>query len=179
VLRLLVALVGLVGLAVVAGCGAADKAKAPRVESCPPGVAELRVEDILPEPPSGTEIIRSDPKGAAQVKDPLRQALGDRLRSIHSRVVAKAGRLYGTGVYVLNLNQRVNSRQVIIGAQATAKEVGAEPQPFTIAGEDAVLVPQGEGVTASGVVGECSSVQMMAPTEAQLRVVAEKIRRAE
>ena len=173
--------VALIGLAVVAGCGATERAKKPRVEACPPGVAELRVEDILPEPPPGTEIIRSDPKGAAEVKDPMRKALGNRLRSINSRVVAKAGRLYGTGVFVLNLDQRVNPSQVIVGAEATADELGAEPQKFTIAGEDAVLVPQGEGLVASGVVGECASVTLMAPNsnEAQLRAVAEKIRRAE
>jgi hypothetical protein len=174
-------LVALIGLAVVAGCGAAERAQKPRVEACPPGVAELRVEDILPEPPPGTEIIRSDPQGAAQFKKPMRQALGDRLRSINSRVVAKAGRLTGTGVFVLNLDQRVNPSQVILGAEATADELGAEPQEFTIAGEDAVLVPQGEGLVASGVVGECASVTLMAPNsnEAQLRAVAETIRRAE
>jgi hypothetical protein len=172
-------LVALVGLAVVAGCGAAERAKAPRVEGCPSGVAELHVEDILPEAPAGTEIIRSDPKGAAQVKKPLRRALGDRLRSIHSRVVAKAGRVQGTGVFVLNLDQRVDPRQVILGAQATADELGVEPEPFTIAGEDAVLVPQGEGVVASGVVGECTSITLMSPDEAELQDVAAKVRRSE
>jgi hypothetical protein len=171
-------LVALAGLAVLVGCGAADQVKKPRVEGCPPGVEELRVEDILTDPPPGTEIIRSDPKGAAQVKEPLRKALGARLRSIRSRVVAKSGRLYGTGVFVLNLSQRVEPRQVILGAKATADELGVEPEPFTIAGEDAVLVDQGEGLVASGVVGECASVTVMGPQEAPLRAVTERLRRA-
>jgi hypothetical protein len=174
-------LIALVGLAVVAGCGAAEQAKqakTPRLEACPPGVAALGVEDVLPELPPGTQLTESDKKGAAQVTDPLRRQLGDRLRGIRSGVVAKPGRVYGIGVFVLNLNQRVNPRQVIIGAEATARELGAETQPFTIAGQDGVLMPQGGGFVASGVVGECSSVMLMGPDEAQVRAVAKQLQRA-
>jgi hypothetical protein len=171
--------VALVCLAVVAGCGA-DSLKARRGPApCPPGTAAVGVRDILPTPPPGTEIVRSDPAGARQVKDSLREEGGESLRSIYSRVVAKPGRVNGTGVYVANFDERIDPRDLIGGAAEAADEMDVEPERLTIAGEDAVLVAGPGGVVASGAGGDCSVVTLMGQNEAAVRAVAEEIRRAE
>jgi hypothetical protein len=169
-------LVALVGLAIAAGCGA-DELKARRgPPPCPAGTPELGVKDVLPTPPPGTEIVPSDPKGAKPIKDALRQEAGDKMRSIYSRVVTKRGRVNGTGVYVSNLDEHVDPRDVIAGAGEAADDIDVEPEPLTIAGEDAVLVAGPGGVVASGKVGDCSVVTLMSQNEAEVRAVAEKIR---
>jgi hypothetical protein len=172
-------LVALVGLVFFAGCGAAEGIKTPRAEACPAGTPEVGVKDVLPAPPPGTELIRTDPKGAKLVRDSLREEIGEGLRSISTRVVAKPDSEYGTGVYVMNINERMDSRDVLLGGKAGADEVGLEPKPITIAGEDGLIAVGPDGVAATGVVGDCSSVTLMGDNEAAVRAVAESLRRAE
>jgi hypothetical protein len=172
-------LVALVGLAVAAGCGADNIKGARGPAPCPPGTAELGVKDVLPSPPPGTGIVPADPKGAGDVKDMLREEGGDAVRSISARVVAKPGRVNGTGVYVANIDERIDPRDLIAGATEAAKEVDVEPEPLTIAGADAVLVAGPGGVVATGAVGDCSAVTLMGQNKAQVRAVAEQLQRAD
>jgi hypothetical protein len=172
-------LVALVGLAVAAGCGADNIKNARGPAKCPAGTAEVGVKDVLPAAPPGTEIIRSDPKGSGDIKKSLREEAGDSIKSIYSRVVAKPGRVYGTGVYVANFDEAINPRDLIAGANVAAKEIDVEPEELTIAGEDAVLVSGPGGVVATGAVGDCSAVTLMGTKEAQVRAVAEQLQRAD
>jgi hypothetical protein len=170
----------LVGLAFVAGCGAADSIKTPLSFACPDGTGEVGVKDVLSTPPPGTEIVPSDPKSAAPFKKSLREESGNTVRSIYSRVVARPGRTYGTGVYVTNLNERMDPRAIEAGAKAAEEEPGIEHQELiTIAGEDALLLRGPGGVVVTGVAGDCSAVTLTGENEAQVRAVAESIRRAE
>jgi hypothetical protein len=162
-----------------AGCGAADQAKSPKVEACPSGTAELGVKDVLPDPPAGTEIVAPDRKSTKPVEDAFRKAAGDSLRSVRSRVVVKSGRAVGTLVIVLNANERINPRDVLLGARDSADEAGAEPKELTIAGEDGVIVVSADGAAAAGTVGECSGVTLFGPTEAEVRAVAGRVRAGE
>jgi hypothetical protein len=172
-------LVALAGVAVIVGCGAADSAKSPRVEACPSGTAELGVKDILPDPPAGTEIVAADRKTTKPVEDAFRKTGGDSFKSLRSRVVVKRGRAVGTLVIVLNANERMNPRDVLLGARDSASESGAEPKELTVAGEDGVLVVSADGAAAAGTVGDCSGVTLFGPTEAEVRAVAEKVQRPE
>jgi hypothetical protein len=171
-------LVALVGLALV-GCGAADSAKTPRVQACPSGTAEVRVRDVLPEPPAGTKIVPPDPKSTKPIENAFRQAAGDSIRSLRSRVVVKRGRAIGTLVIVLNADERMNTRDMLLGARDSAERANAEPKALTIAGEDGVLVVGGAGANAAGSVGDCSGVLLFGPTETEVTAVAGKLQRAE
>jgi len=172
-------LVALGGVAVLVGCGAADSAKSPRVEECPSGTAELGVKDILPDPPAGTEIVAADRKTTKPVEDTFRKAAGDGFKSLRSRVVVKRGRAVGTLVIVLNANERMNPRDVLLGARDGASKSGAEPKELTVAGEDGVIVVSADGAAAAGTVGDCSGVTLFGPTEDEVRAVAEKVQRPE
>ena len=120
-----------------------------------------------------------DPKSTKPIEDAFRQAAGKSLRSIRSRVVVKRGRAIGTLVIVLNADERINTRDLLVGARDSASQADAETKPLTIAGEDGVLVVGGDGVNAAGSVGDCSAVTLFGATEAEVRAVAEKIARAE
>lgn len=171
-------LVALGGAAVLVGCGAADSAKSPRVEECPSGTAELGVKDILPDPPAGTEIVAPDPKSTKPIKDAFRQVGGDSLRSLRSRVVVKKGRAVGTLVMVMNADERINPRDVLLGARDSADKAGTKPEELTIAGQDGVLIVSADGANAAGTVGDCSGVTLFGATEDEVRAVAEKIQAA-
>jgi hypothetical protein len=171
-------LVALVGLALV-GCGAADRAKAPRVEACPSGTAEVGVKDVLPAPPAGTEIVPPDRKSSKPIETALRNAAGESLRSLRTRVVVKRGRAIGTLVVVFNGKERAEPRDLLLGAKEGAEQAKVEPQPLTVADEDGVLVVSADGATAAGTVGDCSGVMLFGPTEAEVLAVAEKLQRAE
>lgn len=175
--RPLVALIGLATL--VAGCGASEIKAGRDPAACARGAPEVGVKDVLPAPPPGMKIIRSDPKIAGPIKKSLSDESGNTVRSIHSRVVAKQGRVYGVGVFVANLNERMDPRAIDVGAKVAEEEAGIESQErITIAGEDALLVRANGGVLATGVAGDCSAVTLIGD-EAEVRVVAEKIQRAD
>ena len=161
------------------GCGAADSIKTTQAMACPADEPQVRVKDILPVPPPGTELVSADPQGAKPIKDELRSELGDTLRSVSSRVVAKRGRAMGAGVFVVNIDERMEPSEVIRGAEASADELGIDPQPITMAGEEGVLAIGPEGAVATGAVGECSAATIIAADEAEVRAVAESLRRAE
>jgi hypothetical protein len=171
-------LVVLAGLAAMAGCGAADTAKGPRSgEPCPAGTTELTVKDVLPEPPPGTEIAAADPKNAKPVVEQFRQAADGGLRSVRTRVVVKRGRAVGTLVVLLNADERMASRDLILGAKASADNAGADTKPLTIAGDDGALIVSAEGANAVGSVGDCTGIALFGVNEAEVRTVAEKVRR--
>jgi hypothetical protein len=173
-------LVALVGLTVLVGCGAAQQAKGPKpAEPCPAGTVALKVKDVLPEPPPGTEIAAADPKSAKPVLDGFRQATGDGLRSMPTRVVVKRGRELGTLVVLLNADERMAARDLILGAKASADDAGAETKPLTIAGEDGALIVSSEGANAVGSVSDCTGVALFGVNEPEVRAVAEKLRRPE
>lgn len=173
-------LVALAAVAVLAGCGAVDGVKGSRGPGpCPAGVPELVVKDILPEPPRATEIVAADPKTAKPIVDELRQEGKGAVRSVRTRVVAEPDRAYGTLVVLANWDERNAGRDMVLGAKQSQDDFDAEIQDMTIAGEEAALVVQPGGAAAIGAVGECAGVALYAGTEAEVRAVAEKIRRAE
>jgi hypothetical protein len=173
-------LVALGAVAVLAGCGAVDGVKGSRgPEPCPAGAPELFVRDILPEPPPGTEIVAADPKTAKPIVDELRQETGEAVRSIRTRVVAEPDREYGTLLLLLNTDERTAGRDFLAGAKEGAKEVDAEVQDITIAGEEGALILTTDGAAAVGAVGDCTGLALYAATEAEVRAVAERIRQPE
>lgn len=169
----------LLALLVVAGCGAGDLKAEPDNSPCPAGVPQLKVKDVLPEPPLGFEIVPPDPNEVAPVRDALRQQLGERLRSLRARKVIKRGDVTGTLVYVTNNSERFNPRDLLLGADDIAEQVNAEPQPLTIAGEDGLIAAGPSVVAAGGAAGECAGVTLVGDTEADVRAIAAKIRRAQ
>jgi hypothetical protein len=170
----------LLALLVVAGCGAADlKSESPDTSPCPAGVRQLKVKDILPEPPPGFEIIAADPNEVAARRDALRQQVGARLRSLRARKVIKPGDVTGTLVFVVNNTERFDPRNLLLGADQIAEQVNAEAQPLTIAGQDGLIAAGPSVVLASGAAGECAGVTLVGDTEPDVRAIAAKLRRAQ
>lgn len=167
-------------LLVLAGCGAGDlKSKGPDETPCPAGVAQLKVKDILPQPPTGFRIAAPDAFEAGPIKDGLRDRLGKRLRSVGARSVIKRGDGASTLLFVVNSAERWSSRDLLAGADQIAEQLEAEPQKLTIAGEDGVLVAGPTTVLASGGAGECASVMLVGSRETDVRAIAARIRRAQ
>ena len=168
-------------LAVLAGCGAGDlKTSEPDSSPCPAGVRQLKVKDVLPEPPLGFSVVPPDPSQVGPVRAQLRQRLGEHLRSAPARLLIKPRDVTATTlVYVTNMDERYDTRDLLLGADRIAEEVNAEPQELTIAGADGIIAAGPSVVVAGGAVGECAGVSLVGDTEADVRAIAAKIRRAQ
>ena len=167
-------------LLILAGCGASDlRNDQPDNTPCPAEVRQLKVKDILPEPPPGFRIAAPDPTEVGPAKDALRQRLGTSLRSVGVRAVIKRDDGASTLVYVINNAELWLSRDVLLGADQIAEQLDAEPQKLTIAGEDGLLVAGPTMVLASGSAGECAGVTLLGSREADVRAIAAKIQRAQ
>lgn len=167
-------------LLVLAGCGAADlKSAEPDNTPCPAGVRQLKVKDILPEPPPGFTIVPPEPTEVGPARRALRERLGEGLRSVGARAVIKRGDGASTLVFVINNSEIWLSRDVLLGAEQIAEQLNAEPQELTIAGEDGLLVAGTSMVLASGSAGECAGVTLIGSRETDVRAIAARIRRAQ
>jgi hypothetical protein len=168
-------------LLALTGCGAADlKTAEPKATPCPGGVRQLKVKDVLPEPPLGFSVVPPDPSQVGPVRAQLRQRLGEHLRSAPARLVIKPRDITATTlVYVTNIDERYDTRDLLLGADEMAEQVNAEPQELTIAGDDGVIAAGPSVVVAGGAVGECAGITLVGDTEADVRAIAAKIRRAQ
>ena len=119
----------------------------------------------------------ADPETAKPIVDGLRQEAAGSMRSIRTRVVAEPDRRYGTLVVLMNADERMAGRDMVLGAKESGDEIDAEIQDITIAGEEAALVVQPDGAGAVGSVGDCAGVALYAATEREVRAVAEKLQR--
>jgi hypothetical protein len=80
---------------------------------------------------------------------------------------------------VTNNAERYSSRDLLLGADEVAEQVNAEPQELTIAGDDGMIAAGPSVVVAGGGVGECAGITLVGDTEADVRAIAAKIRRAQ
>jgi hypothetical protein len=170
-----------IALLVIAGCGGAGELKntGPDDTPCPAGVRELKVKDVLPEPPPGFKIVAPEPSEIGPIRHALRERLGHTLRSLGARTVINRDDGASTHVFVLNNHELWLSRDVLLGADQVAERLDAEPEKLTIAGDDGLLVIGPSAVLASGSGGDCAGVMVLGSREADVRAIAAKIRRAQ
>jgi hypothetical protein len=166
----------------VAGCGDVarnDSDQAEAATECPPQIEPVEAADVIGHPPRGFEVTASDEKAIAEAIKPIRDALGDHLRAVDSRVLVRKGRMNGTAVIVLNADQQIGlGDDLIVGAEEGAREAGREIRQVSIAGADGRLLraPDGAWYTLSGY-GECSVLILIADNERPVRQTVEQLPR--
>ena len=163
-----------------AGCGgdggsASTASMEKRTESCEKGEGELEVADVLPEAPSGHEIVKADLKALKPLTDPMKQTLGSRLRNFRARAVVPKGDEFGTAVVIFNANEAVHpeGKDVIQGAKESAKEEGAKYEEITVAGNKAAFVQYGDVYQVAVGVGRCSVAMLIDQDRKRIRAVAD------
>jgi hypothetical protein len=151
--------------ALLAGCG--DDERGPLADSrpCPGGTPELKVRDVLPEPPGRLVYGRADPDVVAQTEQVFKTAFGEALRSLPIDVVVNRSGRYHSVLMVANLTKRIDEDELTDGSgDMLTKRV-------TLGGRPAQLRHRNAEVTAVVRAGPCAMVILKAADEADLRRV--------
>jgi hypothetical protein len=180
--RLLISL--LLMMFVVAGCGGDEKSdragggggkssEKSSDERCAAGEGDLEVADVLPEAPSGHEVVTADREKLRPLLDPLRKALGGRLRGFKVKAVVPKGEELGTAVVIANVSEDIGDPEdVLKGAKQSAKEQKGRYEEISAAGAKAAFVDYGDVFQVSVPLGKCSVGTLIDQDEKRIRAVA-------
>ena len=144
------------------------------------GDGELQVADVLGDPPRGLRVVEADRANLRPLLDPLRKALGKRLRGFETRTVVPKGRSVGTAVVIINSNEPFGDPQdVLEGARDSARDSGGEYEEMTIAGTSAAFVRYDETFQLSVPLGSCAVGMLIDQDRERLLSVARALRAPE
>ena len=159
------------------GCGASgsDVRRTQQDGPCPEGTRELRARDVLPTPPPGTRLGQADPKDAQRYVDAFKTTIGENVKSVRTAVVLERGESFGTAVVVVNSSDRMGDpRDLLRGAQANPRP-GANPQPYTVAGQPGMISEESDGAIVMGAVSPCAMVMLSGPDTPLVKRIAGRI----
>jgi hypothetical protein len=157
------------------GSAAADKAANAR---CAAGDGDLRVDDVLSKAPPGHEIVAADEKAVRAFTDPMRRALGGKLRGFDTAVVGPRESDTGTLIILANTNEAASGKpgdDAVAGARDAAKENDGEFSQITVADRPAALVHYDKASQIALSLGSCSTALLTDVDRKRLQLVADAL----
>ena len=158
------------------GGGGGSASSAATDKGCKEGEGHLKVSDVLDKAPEGLQIVEADKKSLKPLTDPLRKALGDRLRGFDAKAVVPKGEEFGTAVVIANANEAIgDADEVLKGARVAAEQNDGKLEEITVAGNPAAFVDYGEASQISVKLSNCAVGLLVDQDKERLRAVADAL----